>query len=143
MWLVTKRCGKNFLLGDLVTTTIINSNLRVPGLLLFSKIYRFQTRFEFLGPVCRARRADHFSVEILRDIYFRSHRLPLLQNFIGGDRDQNLIIFHLSFFDIFQRRASHSCRGIQGGHFCVQIARNIYRIIKLDNWSRRMLDNRI
>ena len=86
MWLVTKRCGKNFLLGDLVTTTIINSNLRVPGLLLFLRIYCSRTRFEFLGPVCRARRAEHSTVEILRVIVFSKTRLPLLRYTIGEDR---------------------------------------------------------
>ena len=83
MWLVTIRCGINFLLGDLVTTTI-SSNLRVPGLLLFGNILG-KTRFEFLGPVCRARRAEHFSAELLRIIDFLRRRLPFLC-FNIGDR---------------------------------------------------------
>ena len=72
-WLVTKRCGKNFLLGDLVNTTINKSNLRVPGLLDFDIIIG-KTRIEILGPVCRARRADHLSGEILNVIGFTSLR---------------------------------------------------------------------
>ena len=140
MWLVTKRCGKNFLLGDLVTTTI-RSNLRVPGLLTDN--IGPGMRFEIMHPSCRARRADHFSVELSLIIGCLSTRLPLFSFNIGGDRDQNLIIFHHTFlFDIFKLRTSQSCRGFQGGHFCVFIAGNIDNIYEFTHWSRRMLDNR-
>jgi hypothetical protein len=66
MWLVTKRCGKNFLLGDLVTTTIINSNLRVPGLLLFLIIIVPKPDLSFLAPF-----VELVALTILASSYFR------------------------------------------------------------------------
>ena len=84
MWLVTKRCGINFLLGDLVNTTTISSNLRVPGLLFFRNIFG-KTRFEFLGPVCRARRAEHSTLKLCLVIVVLRRRLPFFR-FNIGDR---------------------------------------------------------
>ena len=84
-WLVTIRCGINFLLGDLVSNTISKSNLRVPGLLLFVIIVPGM-RFLFIRPVCRARRADHLSAEILEVIVVLRRRSPRLKISIGLDR---------------------------------------------------------
>ena len=84
-WLVTNRCGINFLLGDLVNNTILKiqpAGARVIGFIIIAP----GMRFWFMGPVCRARRSDHLSAEILRVIVFIDRRLPLLRKNIGVDR---------------------------------------------------------
>ena len=97
MWLVTIRCGINFLLGDLVTHTTIQIQPAGARVIRFCYILG-KTRIEILGPVCRARRADHLSAEILRVIVFKHRRLPLFVLISGRTDNDDLREVKLSFF---------------------------------------------